>query len=370
MAKLHLFVLRFSSLGDIVVQSSCIAAIKRRWGDSVHLSLLTSQEFAPLMEGTPFIDEVHSFPRTLGVGALLDKVKAIHGKNKIDCFLDLHGTLRSLVIRFYFWKIPRIYGDKRTLERLLLTLGKIDVLSWQYGGQRKKGWGELILERVAKDFAAIFQYPVEGKGLELPSTYPQGQLSFSCGTFQKDSLEKELGLSCPFVVLAPSASFPGKRWPVESFKAFLALALGEKELSPFQFVISAGPKDDFCTQFDDLCERYPHRVVNLQGKLTLKENIFLLKKAHFCLGNDTGIPHLAESVGIPTLVILGPTGEQFGFYPHLSGSDTLSLSLWCRPCSSNGKGTCIRSQRFCLTLITPEMLLAKAKPMILKRGRP
>ena len=368
MAKLHLFVLRFSSLGDIVLHSSCIASIKRRWGDSVHLSLLTSEEFAPLMEGTPFIDEVHSFSRTLGSGALLEKVKDIHRKRKIDCFLDLHGTLRSLMIRFYFWKIPRIYGDKRTVERLLLTLGKIDILSCQYKGERKKGWGELILQRVPRDFAAIFQYSVESNTLELPAPYPKGQLSFSCGTFQEDSLEKVLGLRPPFVVLAPSASFPGKRWPVESFKAFLELALGEKEFSGLQFVISAGPNDDFCTQFDDLCKRYPGRVLNLQGKLTLKESIFLLKKAHFCLGNDTGIPHLAESVGIPTLVILGPTGEQFGFYPHLSGSDTLSLPLWCRPCSSNGKGACIRSERFCLTRITPEMLLDKVKPMILQRG--
>ena len=363
MAPLHLLLIRFSSLGDIVLHSSCAAAIKRRWGQSVHISLLTSQVFAPLMEETPFIDEIHSFSRTQGLRELVKQVKGIHEKRKIDFLLDIHGSLRSLLIRYYFWQIPRLYGDKRTLERFLLTWGKLDILSPQYahaygeGRGEKNGFGELLLKRIPRDFASVFQYSTTSWG-------PKAQLSFSSWTFQHDNIPLELGVESPFILVAPSASFVEKRWPAEYFKKFLQMALEDVELAPFQFVITAGPEDSFCLAFEDLCKLYPQRLLNLQGKTTLDESVQLAKAAHFCIGNDTGIIHYAESVGTPVLAILGPTGEQFGFYPHLPGSDTVSLSLWCRPCSSNGKGRCVRSERFCLTLISPKIVLNKVKKLL------
>ena len=105
-------------------------------------------------------------------------------------------------------------------------------------------------------------------------------------------------------------------------------------------------------------------MINLQGKTSLQQSIQLVRAARLCLGNDTGIPHFAESVGTPVLVIMGPTGEQFGLTPHLPGSATLSRKLWCRPCSTNGDARCIRSQRFCLTGITPQMVLDKTLELL------
>ena len=363
MAQFHVLLIRFSSLGDLVLHSACAAAIKQRWGDRVYISLLTADSFAPLMEGIPFIDEVHPVDRDCGVKDLLSRVREMEGERRIDFLVDLHGTLRSLLIRYYFWRIPRIYVDKRTWERGLLIWAKLDFLSWQYSRGRGPGWGEPMVERVPRDFAAVFHYPVdqEVRG-------PQGQLSFSCWTFQAERIDLELGLRPPYMVVAVSASAVEKRWPVQSFKQFFQLALQDSLLASWQFVITAGAEDDFCQQFSPLCTRYPQRLLNLQGQTTLEESVYLVKKADFCLGNDTGIPHFAESVGTPTLTILGPTGEQFGFYPHLPGSSTLSVPLWCRPCSSNGHGHCIRSRRFCLDNITPSMVLVKVKQLLAESG--
>jgi ADP-heptose:LPS heptosyltransferase len=103
-------------------------------------------------------------------------------------------------------------------------------------------------------------------------------------------------------------------------------------------------------------KKYPQRFFNLQGKTSLMESAVLAQNAFRVIGNDTGIPHLAEAVGTPALFILGPTGEQFGFYPHLPLSRALFKNLWCRPCTTNGKGHCIRSERFCLTGISVEQV--------------
>ena len=79
-----------------------------------------------------------------------------------------------------------------------------------------------------------------------------------------------------------------------------------------------------------------------------------------------GLPHISESVGTPSLFIIGPTGEEFGFYPHLPGSDIVSKRLWCRPCTTNGKGNCIRSERYCLNLISVEDVF---QPMVEMKNR-
>ena len=218
---LHIVMIRFSSLGDIVLHSSCAQAIKERWGAAVHLSLFTSRPLAPLMEGTPWIDEVHAFDRQRGVAALLTQVKEIHRRRKIDFFLDLHGTLRSLLIRYAFWRVPRLYVDKRSAERWLLTWGKLDLLSGQYRNNRPRGWGEALLRRIPRDFAQVFQYSTKFLA-------ERSQLSFCRWTFgaQGPELLASWGVRPPFIVVAPSASFEQKRWPAQSYRDFLSRGPG------------------------------------------------------------------------------------------------------------------------------------------------
>ena len=335
----HLLALRFSSLGDMALHSSLFRSLKERWAHHLKISLLTSKEFAPLIEGTPYIDHVYAFDRKKGLGPLIDKVRSINEHNSIGLLVDLHGSLRSLALRAYFWRIPRVCVDKRTVERLLLTKAKVNTLP-----------EELLLERIPRDFAPIFQLrPQDLKGT------PQGRLSFCSQTFDGSEVDlKKWGLVAPFIAVIPGASFEGKRWPIKSFVAVVEKALKDVALSAFQFLVLAGPEDHFCDEFNHLVQAYPQRLVNLQGQTSLKESLLLVKAAHLCMGNDTGMIHFAESVDTPVLSLLGPTGEQFGFTPHLPQSQTLSLSLWCRPCTTNGKGRCIRSERFCLTRLTPD----------------
>jgi ADP-heptose:LPS heptosyltransferase len=171
--------------------------------------------------------------------------------------------------------------------------------------------------------------------------------SFSLSKWGLEGKEKK------YVVYVPSASFPEKRWPPDSFLQLMKAKLQDPKFFHLSFVILAGPTDTFCDLFNPLIDEFPGRLFNLQGKSNFVESTMLVKKALFVVGNDTGVPHIAEAVGTPSLFILGPTGEEFGFYPHLHQSELVMKRLWCRPCTTNGKGNCIRSERFCLTQITP-----------------
>lgn len=352
-------VIRFSSLGDIVLNSSIMTHLKEHYGDNIHVSLLTSSMFTSLYEGHPSIDQIHGFSRKKGVGGLkqlFEFVGAIHRERPIDLFLDLHGTLRSLFLRLRFFHIPRLFIDKRTFERSLLTTFKVNILSGQ-GDQAAKRigpphrFGELLLSRTVTDFLGLFDLSaVKRKG--------DGRLSSVTQTFGDDPGFdlKKWGLEGKeklYIVYVPSASYPEKRWPPQSFLQLMRMKLEDDLYQHFSFVILAGPSDDFCSLFGPLQIEFPGRFFNLQGQSNFAESTMLVKKALFVVGNDTGVPHIAEAVGTPSLFILGPTGEEFGFYPHLYTSELVMKRIWCRPCTTNGKGNCIRSERFCLTTITP-----------------
>lgn len=372
--KFHILCVRFSSLGDIILHSSVVSAIKQRWGEQVHLSYLTSKEFVPLLEGHKDIDEVIGFNRDKGVKGLkklFKLVKDVDKNRKIDLIVDFHATLRSLAIRTRFMHIPRIYVDKRTVERWLLTTFKFDFLSCQgrhpllinKGLPRDKGFGELLLERNVRDFQSIFDYGYDRKQLadyvlaDLQNPNQNLPISSCAQTYIESQEWKRPDYQ--YICVCPSASFPEKRWPVERFHQLLDQLCSHDRFKAFKLVILAGPKDDFCQRFGELENKYPGQIVNLQGKTSLVETTYWVKHAFMVVGNDTGVPHIAEAVGVPSVFILGPTGEQFGFYPHLKYSQTVFKSLWCRPCTTNGKGNCIRSQRFCLTRIMVDDVIDK-----------
>jgi ADP-heptose:LPS heptosyltransferase len=313
----------------------------------------------PLYQGHPDLDEVYGFSRAKGFSGLKQLfafVAEIHRQQPIHLFLDLHGTLRSLALRLRFFSIPRLFIDKRTIERSLLTTFKVNLLSSQGFSQWKKKlsphrFGEMLLARTVIDFSGVL-------GLNPLKGAEQGRLSSVTQTFIDDqdfNLGKWglAGQEKRYIVYVPSASFPEKRWSIENFLQLAELKLKDPQFQNYKFVVLAGPDDKFCDAYQPLAQAYPERFFNLQGKSSFSETAMLVKKSLFCVGNDTGVPHIAEAVGTPSLFILGPTGEEFGFYPHLEKSRTVMKRLWCRPCTTNGKGNCIRRERFCLTTITP-----------------
>ncbi len=377
---IHIVLVRFSSLGDVILTTSLIKFLRNWGGKNLYLTYLTSRPFVPLLQGHPHIDQVVGIEREHkvkklrtekqkapqgGLRGLYQLVKKIDEERPITLFIDAHGTLRSLFLRSVFFFKPWLVVDKRTFERWLLTGPlKLNFLS-----------GEHLLRRIVKDFAGIFGVndvnaidqilkELEGQNGQLSTSFVD-TLNWQQEIFPtlRPELAKLLSGDHFWIGLVPSASYVEKRWPIKHFQELLELFLEDENLKKLKakVMILAGPEDTFCSQFNGVVEKSDSRIVNLQGQTNLDESMRLVKMCSVVLGNDTGLPHMAESVGTPVLVILGPTGEEFGFHPHLKNSRPISLKLWCRPCTTNGAGFCIRSERFCLTKISPARVLAELK---------
>jgi ADP-heptose:LPS heptosyltransferase len=102
----------------------------------------------------------------------------------------------------------------------------------------------------------------------------------------------------PLVVLHPGASGAGKRWPVDAFAAVL-----ERVGDRVAVMIHEGPSD--AEPARALSARLGARVRVLDNP-TLPVLAAALSHAHAFLGSDSGVSHLAASVGTPSVVLFTP----------------------------------------------------------------
>lgn len=354
---MHLLLVRFSSLGDVVMQTPIASWIKSQF-PKCYITFVTSYEFTSLVNQHPHIDNVIGYKRAKGLQdlkSLRQLTRSLHSDRPIDFIIDLHGTTRSFFLKLLNPEIPAMNLDKRRIERQLLTKLKIDLLKKE----------KTLHERTIDDYQSFFNRKY--KRGELEAFINEGNQTLGTITSAPESF-KELDFKPPFekyIVLAPVASFEPKRWPMEKFIALAKEFLQDELLSDYAIALVAGPNDDYADDFNLVVEQHEQRVVNLKGKTSLNESSRVIRYSSLLVGNDTGMGHIAESYGVPVVSIFGPTSESFGFKPHMLNSQSVSVDLWCRPCSTTGKKKCFRSQQFCMDNVTIETVLNRVKSQLL-----
>lgn len=341
---MHICLIRFSSMGDVVLQTATVNWLRSLFGKNLTITFVTSREFVSLVEGHPGIDHVVGFDRRKDNWE--EFVKRLKGGVAFDLILDLHATMRSFRLKLSFWTVPRITVDKRRWERFLLTKIKSVTVRRIFHG---KIFGlETQVERVIKDIQDIFG---DIRGVNEARSYRRGKN----GEITSLTSLPVYPLPGKYIVLAPSASFAPKRWPIEYFVELAGKLL---ETTEYHVVVLAGPDDKFCDVFQKISS---DRLHNLQGKTTLKESMMILSRAELSIGNDSGMNHIAEASEVPVVTIFGPTDPLFGFRPHGKKSSFLSKDLWCKPCSTTGKSPCYRKEHYCMNLITVDEVMLKAR---------
>lgn len=333
---MHILLVRFSSMGDVVLQTATINWLRALLGKEARFSFVTSSEFASLLDTHPEVKNVISFNRRKGEkwNELVNKINDLDNKDPIDLIIDLHATLRSFRLKLSFWNIPAITVDKRRWERFFLTKIKSVKIKRMFPMETQ-------VERIIKDFEGIFH---DSRGIRRTIDYRKGPHA------EMTSLAPlpEYPIGGPYVVIAPSASFFFKRWPVKYFVELTKKLLAE---TSYHYVVLAGPDDKFCEAFNEIQHERFH---NLQGKTSLKESMNVLAHAKLCVGNDSGMNHIAEAYGVQCITLFGPTDPRFGFAPHGTGSRYISKEMFCKPCSTTGKTPCYRDRHYCMEEISVE----------------
>ena len=112
-----------------------------------------------------------------------------------------------------------------------------------------------------------------------------------------------------FIAIGASANWSAKIWPSKNFVKLIKMLLKERKLGKKKSVVFFGSSKDLKNTKKITKHLKKFRVRNLCGKLDLIEVAAHLKKCKIFIGNDSGLMHIASSVGVPTLGLFGPSLE-------------------------------------------------------------
>lgn len=355
---MHLVLIRFSSLGDIVMQTGFVSWLKLVI-PKVKITFITSKESALLLRGHPHIDTLIEYEKEKGLKDLKKLKKLgdeINKNEKIDFIIDLHGTTRAFFFKFLNPKIPALNLDKRRIERQALVKLKINFLKKQAPLHFRNILDLFGLFTPSFNKEELSNFLIKTANNQSHFGVTSSPLSFETTKTTKP-FEK-------YIVISPVASFTPKRWPMEKFIQLIDRILSSQNYQEYGVCIVAGPHDDYVDEVEPLVNKYPQRLKNLKGKTNLQESSKIIQNAELLIGNDSGMGHIAESLGVPVIAIFGPTTEDFGFRPHLELSRTASVDLWCRPCSTTGKSKCFRKKQYCMDQISISDIMSKVKMVL------
>ena len=106
-------------------------------------------------------------------------------------------------------------------------------------------------------------------------------------------------------------------------------------------------------------------IIDLTGKLNLKELAAVISELKLLICNDGGPLHLAVALGIKTVSIFGPVDEKvYGPYPSNEKHVVIKKDLSCRPCYKDFRFNGCSNNRKCLEEITVEEVYGQVKGLL------
>ena len=326
----RILVIRLSAMGDIIMASPLIGALRARYPNA-HIGWLVQPEFAPLLRDHPDLDEVIVWPRRQwaelwrngGYRELARTVRAFRAelrRRHFDLALDLQGLLKSAVFAWLSGAPRRVGLDSR------------------------EGSGRLVTEVVssaAADGSLIgseYRHLADHLGLDT-RRFP---MRVGIGAGARASVDALLSAQdAPYAVICPFTTRPQKHW-TEDHWVDLVAALRQR--FGLQVVMLGGPGDR------DAARRVVERidVLDLVGTTSLQEAAEVVRRAACLVGVDTGLTHLGSAFGIATVALFGSTRP----YLRTESPRTRVVfhALSCAPCRR--RPTCGGSFE-CMAGITP-----------------
>jgi heptosyltransferase-2 len=312
-------ILRFSSIGDIVLTSPVVRMLKTQVKDAeVHYA--TKAKFGPLLSSNPYIDKV--FLLNDKHGDLIKKLK----RENYDYIIDLHHNLRTFIIKKALGKKSFSF-NKLNFQKWLLVNFKINKLPQAH-----------IVDRYLETLKT-FHVKNDGEGLDF---FIPGQDKISIQSLPQPHHEG-------YVSIAIGAQHGTKKLPPE--KIIEMIRTIKKP------VVLLGDDKDKPAAEKILSELNDKSVYNACGKFSLNQSASIIQNSLFVISHDTGLMHIASALKKKVVSVWGNTVPEFGMYPY--GTEYLILenkNLNCRPCSKIGFEKCPKGHFKCMKEISFEKL--------------
>ena len=334
-----MLVLRFSSLGDIVLTSAALDALKKAWPQT-RVVFAVKSVFADLVKHSPHVDEVLEMRPGESAFAFAKRLRAAAP----DAILDLHRNNRSRALRMLVrGPKKRVVWSKRPfVDNIAVRL-------------------RLRPYRAAMTISERYHRAVEAlAGRALPKGEMRLWHSEEDGREAARILAAEgIDTSRPLVGMSPGATAETKRWPADRF-AEIARRLSAGGL---QIVVTGSKSEQhLAAKIGDAAPQ----ARDLTGRFGIGVLAGVIAHCHAFVANDSGPMHMARALSVPTLAFFGSTDpRQFVFDGHA----VLYTDLDCAPCSFFGKKVCPEGHFRCMLDLDVERAWSALQPL-LRASRP
>ena len=325
---MKILILRFSSIGDIVLTTPVIRTVKTQL-ERAEVHYATKEQYRSLFEANPYIDKMHYLGEKLS--DLILELKEEH----FDYVIDLHHNLRTWQVKRQLG-VPSFSYNKLNVEKWLMVNLKINKLPNVH-----------IVDRYMKT--------VEPLGVKMDA--------LGLDYFIPDNDEVPLdwlpeGFRGEYVVFAIGAQHATKKLPLEKM-----IELCDRINKP---VVLLGGKEDEATG-EELARFFSREgepagtteglqrlnkktiVYNGCGKFNINQSASVVKQARYVFTHDTGLMHIAAAFKKEVFSIWGNTIPSFGMYPYRTKFTVLENNkLPCRPCSKIGHNKCPKGHFKCM----------------------
>ena len=308
---LKILVIRFSSIGDIVLTSPVVRCLKKQLNSEVHF--LTKKRFFCLLENNPHVHQLH---------AIEDGVENLKA-HAFDWIIDLHHNLRTFQVKRALG-VPTKSFHKLNIEKWLLTTFKINRLPNKH-----------IVDRYLETVSHLGVI--------------NDNLGLDYFLAKNESLPKGLKLPEKYVALVIGGQYATKVLPTDRLQEVC-----RKVNLPI--VIVGGQEDKL---IGEEIAKNQTEVIETCGDLSINQSAYLIKHAQKVITHDTGMMHIAAAFKKEIISIWGNTVPEFGMYPYLANEKSKMLevkNLSCRPCSKIGYKKCPLGHFKCMNQIDLDLL--------------
>ncbi len=306
--------IRFSSIGDIVLCSPLLRALKMQKPD-VRILFATKKQYQGLLAHNPHIDQLFLLDKDMGT--LISALQA----EQIDFVADLHNNLRSRRLRWAI-KAPSAVVRKYNWQKWLLVRFKINIMPQSH-----------IVDRYFETLKSLGIYN-DNQGL-----------AFYNGLSPENSQHLLQSIPQKYAILVVGGTYYTKRMPIPKLIEIV-------ETLPYPAVLIGGKEDLPVAQ--TVCKATQHlNPINTCGQMSVAESAELIRLSQLVITGDTGMMHIAAAYHKTILSVWGNTVPALGFAPYMPTQAHKAVilennNLKCRPCSKLGYNKCPKKHFKCM----------------------
>ncbi len=323
MSKIKFLILRFSSIGDIVLTTPVVRNLKQQVEDA-EIHYLTKSQFKTILVNNPYVDKVHVLDKSIKEKA--EELKYEH----FDYVIDLHRNIRTARL-------------KNRLKIISFSFNKLNWEKWLLVNFKKNKMPDVHIVDRYLDTLNVFNIVNDHKGLDY---FIPEKDEVNISTISEE-LEKG------YVGVVVGAFHNTKKLTKEKI-----VSVCKKLNKPV--VLLGGPENK--EEAEEITNAIGKNIYNVCGKYNINQSASLVKQANVILSPDTGLMHIASAFKKKIVSVWGNTVPEFGMYPYMPHPDSEIMEvkgLKCRPCTKIGFTQCPKKHFKCINDLDEDYIARK-----------